>query len=95
VHESVLDAVDGSSTGHESAMRRHVRWFHAPNGKVIPAVAVLCRWNIVEMATIGRDGCTGVQAVSVPGRPLMMHDRSGAGRKDDRRSLPVEPSSQS
>ena len=30
-----------------------------PTDKVIPAVAVLCRWNIVEVATIGRDGCTG------------------------------------
>ena len=55
-----------------------------PTDKVLPAVvAVFCRWNIVEVATIGRDGCTGVQAVSVPGRPLMMHGRSGTGRKDD------------
>ena len=36
--------------------RRHVRWFHGPTYKVIPAVvAVLCRWNFVEVATIGRD----------------------------------------
>ena len=39
-----------------------------PTDKVIPAVAVLCRWNIVEVATIGRDGCPGVRPPQLSNR---------------------------
>src|SRR5437588_9033778 len=33
-----------------------------PNSGVISAVAVYTDGNVIEMATIGREGCTGVQA---------------------------------
>src|SRR5580704_10920148 len=34
-----------------------------PDGGVVSVVAVYADGNIIEMATIGREGCTGVQAV--------------------------------
>lgn len=34
-----------------------------PDGGVLSVVAVYADGNIIEMATIGREGCTGVQAV--------------------------------
>ncbi len=34
-----------------------------PNSGVVSVVAVYANGNIIEMATIGREGCTGVQAV--------------------------------
>ena len=37
-----------------------------PNSGVISIVAVYADGNVIEMATIGREGCTGVQAFLVP-----------------------------
>src|SRR6266704_2945438 len=34
-----------------------------PNAGVVSVVAVYSNGNVIEMATIGREGCTGVQAV--------------------------------
>jgi hypothetical protein len=42
-----------------------------PNSGVISMVAVYTDGNVIEMATIGREGCSGVQAFLVPGARLL------------------------
>jgi hypothetical protein len=44
----------------QSASLDHVFF---PESGVVSVVAVYADGNIIEMATIGREGCTGVQAV--------------------------------
>src|SRR5262249_55684786 len=41
-----------------------------PNSGVISAVAVYVDGNVIEMATIGREGCAGVEAFLVPSARL-------------------------
>jgi CRP-like cAMP-binding protein len=50
--EQVLTDVDGS-----------LDYVFFPDSGVVSVVAVYADGNIIEMATIGREGCTGVQAV--------------------------------
>src|SRR5207302_7341730 len=50
--EQVLMDVDGS-----------LDWIFFPDSGVVSVVAVYTDGNIIEMATIGREGCTAVQAI--------------------------------
>jgi CRP-like cAMP-binding protein len=59
-----------------------------PESGVVSVVAVYADGNIIEMATIGREGCTGVQAVfgaKISSARLLVQIPGGAAKMCPRR----------